>query len=64
MRTYTNPIYAVFVRCGVEMAEGSHKSIIEKEVFDCAQETLKKRNHQSRKLRTLNYLTGLFRYCK
>ena len=57
----TNPIYAGFVRWGGEMAEGSHKSIIEKEIFDCAQETLKQRNHQSRKLRTPNYLTGLVR---
>ena len=57
----TNPIYAGYVRWGGEMAEGSHKSIIEKEIFDCAQETLKQRNHQSRKLRTPNYLTGLVR---
>ncbi|MBA7637631.1 hypothetical protein ES703_45277 [subsurface metagenome] len=57
----TNPIYAGFVRWGGEMAEGSHKSIIGKEVFDCVQETLKQRNHQSRKLRTPNCLTGLVR---
>jgi len=57
----TNPIYAGFVRWGGEMAEGSHKSIIEKEVFECAQETLKQRNHQTRQLRGPNYLTGLVR---
>ena len=57
----TNPIYDGFVRWGGEMADGSHSSIIEKGVFDCVQETLKQRNHQARRLRTPNYLTGLVR---
>ncbi len=57
----TNPIYAGFVRWGGEMAEGSHSPIIEKEIFDCVQETLKQRNNQTRRLRTPNYLTGLVR---
>ncbi len=57
----TNPIYAGYVRWGGEMAEGTHTPIIEKDVFDIAQETLKQRNHQTRQLRGPNYLTGLVR---
>lgn len=55
----TNPLYAGFVRWGGEMAEGSHKPIIEKSIFDCVQGTLAQRNNKTRRLRTPNYLTGL-----
>jgi site-specific DNA recombinase len=57
----TNPLYAGFVRWGGEMAEGSHKPIIEKDMFNHVQDTLKQRNHKTRGLRTSNYLTGLVR---
>ena len=55
----TNPLYAGFVRWGGEMAKGTHEPIIEKDMFDSAQETLHQRNHKSRQLRGPNYLNGI-----
>ena len=53
-----NPLYAGFIRWGGETAMGSHEPIIRKEVFDAAQRTLRGRNHQTRQLRSPNYLAG------
>ena len=55
-----HPLYVGLVRWAGEVAQGCHQPIIEQEVFDMAQATMKARHHtKGRQLRSPNYLAGL-----
>lgn len=59
-----NPVYAGFIRYQGELYPGRHEALIDKDVFDRAQELRKSRARDSRSFEKRHLLTGLLRCAK